>query len=65
MEGLAALSLTANVIQVVGAASNAYNVCHEIYSRGASIKDARMATTSKELLQAYSVLVSDFQIELP
>ncbi|KAL8722593.1 MAG: hypothetical protein Q9225_000949 [Loekoesia sp. 1 TL-2023] len=56
MEGLAALGLAANVIQLVGAAVSAYEVCHEIYSLGASIEDSRMKTTSEELLQSYSVL---------
>lgn len=60
MESLGALGLVANIITLVDYASKAFNVCHEIYSRGASIDDSRLATTSKELNQSYSVLVSDY-----
>ena len=61
MEGLAALGLVANIIQVVDAAANAFNVCREIYSLGSSIEDSRMENTNKELLQSYSVLVGKYK----
>lgn len=63
MEGLVALSIVANIIQLIGAAAKAFNVCHEVYSLGASLDDSRMIITSSELNQAYTVLVSDFLSE--
>lgn len=59
MEGMIALGLVANIVQLVDAAAKAFNVCHEIYSLGASIDDPRMAITSTELSQSYVVLVRD------
>lgn len=59
MEPISVLSLVASVIQVVDAAAKAYNICHEIYTRGATIEDSRMTYTSGQLLDSYSVLVSE------
>ncbi|KAL8937888.1 MAG: hypothetical protein Q9216_004194 [Gyalolechia sp. 2 TL-2023] len=57
MEGLVALGLAANIIQVVDAAVKAYNVCQEIYSLGASIDDSRMSFTSTELKDSHGILM--------
>ncbi|KAL8846978.1 MAG: hypothetical protein Q9221_007964 [Calogaya cf. arnoldii] len=56
MEGLAALSVVANIIQLTDATAKAFNVCHQVYTQGASINDARMMKTSAELSQAYTAL---------
>lgn len=63
MEGLVALGVVANIVQLVDAAAKAFKVCHEVYTLGASLDDSRMIITSTELSQAYTVLVSDFQPE--
>ncbi|KAL9001673.1 MAG: hypothetical protein Q9188_005356 [Gyalolechia gomerana] len=59
MEGLVAVGLAANIVQLVDAAAKAFNVCHEFYSLGASIDDSRMAITSKELSKSYADMVSE------
>ena len=58
MDPLSALGLVANIIQVVDAATDAFQVCHQIYTLGASIEDFRMSFTSKQLHESYTVLVS-------
>ncbi|KAL8942533.1 MAG: hypothetical protein Q9211_001344 [Gyalolechia sp. 1 TL-2023] len=56
MEGIVALGLVANIIQLVDATVKAFNICNEIYSLGASIDDSRMAITTTELNKAYDNL---------
>ena len=57
MDPLSVLGLVANIIQVVDAGANAYRICHEIYTRGASIEDSRMSYTNEQLSQSYAALV--------
>ncbi|KAL8860799.1 MAG: hypothetical protein Q9178_002829 [Gyalolechia marmorata] len=56
MDPLSALGLVANIIQVVDAATDAFQVCHQIYTLGASIEDSRMSFTSKQLHESYTML---------
>ncbi|KAL8925723.1 MAG: hypothetical protein Q9172_002114 [Xanthocarpia lactea] len=56
MDPLSALGLVANIIQVINAATDAFQVCHQIYTLGTSIEDSRMSFTSKQLHESYTVL---------
>lgn len=57
MDPLSALGLVANIIQVVDAATDAFQVCHQIYTLGTSIEDSRMSFTSNQLHESYTALV--------
>ena len=57
MEPLAVLGLVANIVQLVDAGGKAFTICREIYTLGATVEDARMASTSKHLLDAYDEMV--------
>ena len=57
MEPLAVLGLVANIVQLVDAGAKAFTICREIYTLGATVEDARMASTSKHLLDAYDEMV--------
>ena len=56
MDPLSILGLVSNVVQLIDAAADAFTVCHEIYTLGASIEDSRMMYTSNQLYQCYSAL---------
>lgn len=51
------LGFVANIVQLVDAAGKAFTICREIYTLGETVEDARMASTSKHLLDAYDELV--------
>lgn len=51
------LGFVANIVQLVDAAAKAFTICREIYTLGETVEDARMASTSKHLLDAYDELV--------
>ncbi len=57
MEPIAVLGFVANIVQLVDAAGKAFTICREIYTLGETVEDARMASTSKHLLDAYDELV--------
>ncbi|KAI4220349.1 MAG: hypothetical protein L6R36_007688 [Xanthoria steineri] len=56
MEPIAMLGFVANIVQLVDAAGKAFSICREIYTLGETVEDARMASTSKHLLDAYDEL---------
>ena len=61
MDPLSALGLASNVVQLVDAATKAVTVCHEIYTKGASIEDSQMAYTSDQLHKSYSALTDSLK----
>ena len=61
MEPLAALGLAANVVQLVDAAFKAFNLCHQVYSLGGSIKDTELQQTANELTRCYGNLLDPLQ----
>ena len=56
MDPLTCLGLVSSIVQLIDAAANAVTLCHEVYTRGASIEDSQMRYTSDQLRQCYSVL---------
>ena len=61
MDPLAALSLIANVIQVVDAAKKAATACYQFYKLGAPIEHLQTEYVSGQLHQAYSTLFNSMQ----
>ena len=58
MESLAVLGLVSNIVQLVDAAANAYEICREVYQHGAAIEDARVSYTTTQLHESHSVLMN-------
>lgn len=56
MDPLSVLGLVANIVQLVDAAINAFTLCRQVYTLGASIEDTQMTYTSNQLITCYSSL---------
>ena len=61
MDPLSCLGLVSNIVQLISAAVDAFSLCHQVYTLGASIEDSQMGYTSEQLHQCYSALDNSLQ----
>lgn len=62
MDPLTVVSLVANIIQLVDAATSAATKCHEIYRLGAPKDDLHLASVTEQLIQCYTTLTSSLRV---
>ena len=62
MDPLTVVSLVANIIQLVDAATSAATKCHEIHRLGAPKDDIHLTSLAEQLSQCYTTLSSSVQV---